>query len=100
MYEPLTSQPGGGSLSHHRVDVKETRFESFDESSYISVSEKPEQPPLRGYLPTKFGRRRTITDRGKIWINFKNSPHVPFSSPITQKLTKPAHSLFPPTPDP
>jgi len=93
MYEPLTSQPGGGSLSHHRVDVKETRFESFDESSYISVSEKPEQPPLRGYLTTKFGRRRTITDRGKIWIDLDNSPHVPFFAPIIEELQKRGYSV-------
>ncbi len=80
-------------MSHHRVDVKETRFESFDESSYISVSEKPQQPPLRGYLTTRFGRRRTITDRGKIWIDLDNSPHVPFFAPIIEELQKRGYSV-------
>ena len=96
MYEPLTSQPGGGSLSHHRVDVKETRFESVDEShktTHISVPEKLEQPSLRSYLTTRIGRRRPLTDRGKIWIDLDNSPHVPFFAPIIDELENRGYSL-------
>jgi uncharacterized protein len=81
-------------LSHHRVDVKETQFESVDEShKAISASKKPEQTSLRGYLTMRLGRRQPLTDRGKIWIDLDNSPHVPFFAPIIDELEKRGYSL-------
>src|SRR5258708_6999519 len=57
------------------------------------MSEKPEQPPLRSFLTTRLGWHRPITDRGKIWIDLDNSPHVPFFVPIIEELQKRGYSL-------
>jgi len=83
-------------LSHHRVDVKEAQFERVDEShktSHISGFQKPEHPIIRSYLTTRLDRHRTINDKGKIWIDLDNSPHVPFFAPIIEELQRHGYSL-------
>src|SRR2546425_1169273 len=34
-----------------------------------------------------------VTDKGKIWIDLDNSPHVPFFAPIVEELQKRGYSL-------
>ncbi|PYV10009.1 MAG: hypothetical protein DMG23_09125, partial [Acidobacteria bacterium] len=36
----------------------------------------------------KADRQRPFTDKGKIWIDLDNSPHVPFFAPIVEELGK------------
>lgn len=42
---------------------------------------------------TMLGNHRTITGKGKIWIDLDNSPHVPFFAPIIDELQKHGYSL-------
>ncbi len=80
------------SMSHHhesgipRDDENHTAFP-------ISEPEKPVRPSLRGQLMMRIDRRRPITNRGKIWIDLDNSPHVPFFGPIIEELQKRGYSL-------
>ena len=39
-------------------------------------------------MMVKADRQRPFTDKGKIWIDLDNSPHVPFFAPIVEELGK------------
>jgi predicted glycosyltransferase len=83
-------------MSHHQIVVNESRIPGDDENhmaSPISELEKPVRTSLRSRLMMRIDRRRTITDRGKIWIDLDNSPHVPFFVPIIDELQKLGYSL-------
>ncbi len=42
---------------------------------------------------TKQSGNRKFTDKGKIWIDLDNSPHVPFFVPIIEELQKRSYSI-------
>jgi len=60
---------------------------------YVSLLEKPERSVLLSESTMKETGNRLFTDKGKIWIDLDNSPHVPLFVPIIEELQKRGYSI-------